>query len=284
VHVTCDGDEVETWGSAEEWREDLVTILRDQFRVSEVIFHSGAGDPAEADVNLEIRVIPISARKAEVESSAAVLDVLAYVTIPLLPLWIRDVRKYAGVKLELTVSYVCAHNEGESPIKDTIEDVPGLLTSLLERSSVFSWTTLGAILVPPFVFEGEDRSEHMKAAMGPRVRRLAAAAVAYSLKQLRVHSEELIWDVQLRQGPEGPVLSFEVHPNVGAFTIRAADMRINESLALDRQKPEHKSYRLVRSAHVARIEVESLAFPPVVRCYTVKLDDKDKDEDETGAS
>jgi hypothetical protein len=293
----CDGKEEETWGTVEEWQEDLVASLRDDFQLSDLIYHSEAGKQEHADVFLLLRVAPDTPSKPEVEVSAALLDVLAYVTIPLLPIWIRDVRKDPGLRLELTASFV-----GQSSVdklEDTIDrELPALVTSLLERSPLFSWTTLGAIVLPPFLFEGDDRSEHMEASMGARVRRLAAAtlAPAIRLKLLKSDPKGLVRDIKVSRGPSGTELSFDVHEEVQAVSVHVgkrvardgdfhdalADLEPcrNKDFALDRKEREPLSCPLLPGAEVARIEVETTDYPQVVRRYTVVLE---KDYEEQGS-
>lgn len=275
VDVRCEGDEVDTWGAEDEWREDLVLVLRDTFRVSEVVFHSKAGDPPpdDADMLLEIVVKAISPREAVVEESAATLEVLAYVTIPLLPIWIRDVRKDPGVQLELTATVV-GGNEG-SLFRQIA--VPDLLTSYSERVPFFSWTTLGAVLLPPFFFKGDERSAHMEGSMGERVRRLAAAEVAKELNQQEIQPE-LLWDFEVRPDPEGWVISFLVEPEVGRLAYRLGSkkgkpVRI-ETLALGRVLTVTRGYRPPLDFEgLVRIEATSLATSGIVRSYTLRIAD-----------
>ena len=280
LRVRCEGKKLETWGTEEEWREDLVTALRDEFHVSEVIYHNGemSRKPDDADVSLRVRVVPVRPRGADVESSAAVLDILAYITIPLLPLWIRDVRKDPGLRLEVDATFTCAGSEAidEAPV-----ELPDLLTSLLDRFPFFSWTTLGAVLVPPFVFEGEDRSEHMEASMGSRVRRLGAAKLAPALKRLRLDPEGLIRDIRVSRGQAGTELSFEIHKDVSAVIIRAGQRTsmplMTKTFALGKKEPQRVFCGLPSDVAVARIEVESLGLRSVVRCYTQVIEEATKE-------
>jgi hypothetical protein len=277
VDVRCAGGEVETWGTEEEWREDLVLALRDELHVAEVVFHSLAGEPpsADADLRLDIVVRAIPPREAEVEGSAAALDALAYLTIPLLPIWIRDVRKDPGVSLELTATVLGGK---EKPLPRQTVEVPDLLTSYSERIPFISWATLGAIVAPPFIFKGEERSAHMESTLGERVRRLAAAQVSTALK-LQEIEPELLRDLKVQTDPRGRLLSFLVEPEVGRLAIRRGSRTSKpdrtEALALGRVISERREYPLPRTFEgLLRIEATSLATSGIVRCYTIRLTDE----------
>lgn len=275
VYVRCEGDEVETWGPEEEWREDLVAVLGDQLRVGEVVFHSEARDPPpdEADLRLDIVVQPISPRQAEWDAPAATLGILAYVTIPLLPLWIRDVHKDPGLSLTLTAALV-GESGGPAWRRENLP-VPDLLTSFSERVPFLSWTMLGAIVVPPCVFKGEERSAHMESSMGERVRRGAADQVAKWLSEQKIEPE-LLRDFEVRPGPKGWLLSFMVEPEVGRLVIRLGSKkvnpRINRTLELGRVRAKRYKYQLPPGFEGrVHIEATSLETSGIVRCYTLRI-------------
>lgn len=211
--VELRGEDAALYGDKSQWENDLRHFL-DALKVSEVPISDASLEP---DMELAVVVSPVQA-KPTVVPEGALLDVLIWMTVPFLPLWIKDVEVEPGLRVEIQLSPVVEEMDSGSqvsskrPPPDPV-DLHSVPTNMLERYPFFSWETLGAVLLPPFVFQHGD-AEHMGAEIGDEVRWQAALEIAGLVK--RVDPQELLTDVSIEVLPNGEVeLSFRFNSALG---------------------------------------------------------------------
>lgn len=166
----------------------------------------------------------------EVDDNGALLDFLAWSTVPLLPLWIEDVRVDPGIRFELQLFRRERRSESsivEEPVlpQATALPTPAISTCMLDRYPFPSWAILGAIFVPPFLFE-EGEAEHLWAAIEERVQQEIALAVAGEITgeiRNRLGRDELLTGFSMKKGEEGWIVSFSCREDVGRIRYRLGE-------------------------------------------------------------
>ena len=230
VSVSVDGAEG-VFGDTEAWTGDVVRWLGEKLSVSEGVMPSGtSGVPA--DLRLDVEIATAAPAPPQVSTQGAFLEVLAWTTIPLLPLWIDDVFVDPGVvvRVHRRRRHGVGHDAelGESREIATLGSRP-VSTDMLDRYGFLSWPTLGAIVVPPFLFEKGD-SERLESTLADDLRKRMAVRLAEAVVQdaaaLVASGEELLHDLRAGWSRDGDalVVAFSAHREVGVVRVWAEDI------------------------------------------------------------
>ena len=236
IEVSSQGGETECFGSEDTWIEDVTEAFRD-LNVAAAVWSEGDEERTakEADLAVTLTLLPGEPQSGEPDRQivgyGAFLDFLAWSTVPILPMWIADVRvvphliAVADVRVvpHLIAGVELTVRDGDGQ-KDSPEylDVPKLETSFRDRYRFFSWATLGAVFVPPFVFREGD-PEHLATSIAGRVRGEVAWKLAEFLKTWNLgDDQELLKDLRVEKEPEGEGYSllFEASPHVWYLELR----------------------------------------------------------------
>lgn len=207
VNLTFPGDPL--YGERSEWEASIREVFEDLKVCADVGFDH---DPrqADAEVALSLEDLRTSGQweKTRIVAGGAVLDFLAWGWVPFLPLWVDDVEVVPETRMHVSVHL---HGVDRKAVSDSW--CPPLETCHRERFPFLSWKTLGAILVPPFVFQDPD-PEHFAESVAEDVRLQLACAVATQVKRAtRLGADEdLLYRLELRprEGENGHwVLEYE---------------------------------------------------------------------------
>ncbi len=146
LQLTTNGEGI--YGTPEEWRDALLSAF-DSNAVGAAVFTDGERKP---DFTVDVHVARADGAispEARINVQGALLDFLAWSTVPFLPLWILDVdvRPELEIKVSLVHPEAARRSRFEPPIGP-----PAVKTCHLDRHSFWSWPTAGALILPPFVF------------------------------------------------------------------------------------------------------------------------------------
>jgi hypothetical protein len=264
IRVVCDRD-AERFGSSEEWGRDLTRVLCDEVNVASAVWHSGERIASEADmrVTVNLSLTPGEPKGPEIDEANALLNCLAWLTIPVVSWFIADVRVHPGLDISLSLELL-----GEEVPPPEKVSVPGLAiqTSLWERHPLLSWETLGALVLPPFVFSSGD-DDHMDSAIREEVRLEVAVEAAKIVKEWSLGDAELLTDLELRTEEDEPVLFCRRSPDLLTFTVQ-----------VDKSELEQRSETFPLPADgkisACRLPLHELDIRPETRLLRIKATDR----------
>ncbi|HZN56608.1 MAG TPA: hypothetical protein VFD71_00935 [Planctomycetota bacterium] len=216
IRVKLDETTESLYGTESEWEADILRVVEELDACARLVPQPQVD---EADMTVTIH-LSRSDRPAEsdIQTTGALLDFLAWSTIPLLPLWIPDVDVRPVLRVRVERSLRGVENQA-TPLEAREHEAAPVATSYLDRRPFFSWPTIGAILVPPFIFSGTD-PEHVEAEIGAWVREATAVQVADIVRDSRPKAGELLDDIVVKAGAAGPVLAFR--PSQGLRRVVAS--------------------------------------------------------------
>jgi hypothetical protein len=186
VHLIFDED-VEQFGTQEEWRAEIQTVFRD-LRVCTAVVESES-PRADLEMHVGFRTKDVGSK---VDTQGAILDFLAWSTIPLLPLWIGDVNIDSGLEADVTVKFP---ENGKVIVHKSVPSAK-VKTAHLDRHAFISWPTAGALLLPPFVFGSPDVPRLQKT-IASQVRMETACELASVVKDMDM-TDELISNLAVK--------------------------------------------------------------------------------------
>ena len=210
ISVTFDGDESECFGSEDEWNEDLTQAFQD-LNVAAAVWSTGEEEETgeEADLAVTLTVSRGTRSSEEVDrdlaGQGAFLNFLAWsVPVPILPMCLEDVQVVPDLSARVKLSVRAGDAQSGADEVDLLAENENIaiMTSFLERYEFFSWATLGALFVPPFVFR-EGNPEHLANSIASRVRAEVAWELAKLIKEWDLEDKELLKDLAVRKGAEG---------------------------------------------------------------------------------
>ncbi len=224
IRVQLDAGTGSLYGTKAEWLADIHRILEILDACARVM---PEGQASEADMIVTIQLSRSAPAEPDIQPTGAFLDFLAWSTVPLLPLWIPDVNVRPELHVRLTRSLRSL--EGAAMALPPAEhDADPVSTSYLDRRPFFSWPTLGAIFVPPFVFKGTD-AEHVEGEIGAWVREATAVHVADIVRGSRREDGELLRGLGLQaDGASGSVLAFTPGPGLRRVVARVDDEKVGQ--------------------------------------------------------
>jgi hypothetical protein len=226
---SADGD-AGPYGSRDEWREDLTRRLREDLKVAPAVWGPEERDWREADMLVVVTLFPRAPKEPEVDAQGALLDLVTWSWLPLLPWWIADVDVDPGLSFKVTL--LLCREMGEDDF-ERLQDLPNAVrpirTCLRDRYPALSWATLGALLLPPFVFSAGD-PHHLAESISEAVRREVAVEVAAIIKNAHLADEELLKDLDVTEGADGPALVYEARPDLWKVTARLESGASEEDL------------------------------------------------------
>jgi hypothetical protein len=210
ISIELEGDEL--FGSYEEWLEELTRAF-ERLRVCSGVMN---GSPDQADLHL--KVVFRSAEKPsppKIDSQGALLDFLAWSTVPLLPLWIPDVHLDPGVATDVTLAH--RGRSGKLVLASEVRP-PVLKTTQLERHQVLSWPMAGALFLPPFVFRSPD-PERIRETLAERLRLETACRIAGVVK-LAPAEDDLLRELEIKLDGGQPYLLYTPSEDLMRVRIR----------------------------------------------------------------
>jgi hypothetical protein len=215
LQLRTNGDQI--YGIPEEWRETLLSAF-ESTAVASAVFTSEERKP---DFTVDVQVgrsdDPLYP-EARINMQGALLDFLAWSTVPFLPLWILDVevRPELEIKVGLVYPEAAQRSRFEPPIGP-----PTVKTCHLDRHSFWSWPTAGALLLPPFVFR-KPAPERLQETIALEVRRAVASEIAAAIeRRLQGANDELLYDLSIERHDQGLVLRYRPDPNCKRFDFHA---------------------------------------------------------------
>ena len=176
IKVNCPGGDL--FGSREDWSDDLWDVFRD-LNVCTSVLTEDDGPEDAADMQVVVDLEKGQPGDPRIDAQGAILDFLSWSVVPPLMLWIADVRVDPGARARVTAAALPGKKEIPLPLGPM--ESPALRTCELERFPFFSWPTLGAIFVPPFIFKHPD-PVHLEASIGDAVRMEVALRIAEIVK------------------------------------------------------------------------------------------------------
>ncbi len=275
VTVQLDAGTESFYGTRAEWLEDIHRTLEALDACAQVVPEAQAN---EADMSVAVQLSRSAPAEPDIQTTGAFLDFLAWSTLPLLPLWIPDVNVQPELHVRVTRSLRSL--EGKATVLSPAEhDADPVSTSYLDRRPFFSWPTLGAIFVPPFIFSGAD-AEHVEGEIGEWVREATAVRVAEIVRGSRREDGELLEGLRVQgDGASGSVLAFtsgrglrRVVARVGDEKVGQKDLKLSEA---DAARPTVHRLSLTLSTrrgaptHLSVIAVGNR--PGLALCYTVRV-------------
>jgi len=214
-----------SFGTREDWHSDISRVLQ-ELNACTAVWTPEMSAERRPDMVLRLDVRTESAGgDAQVRTEGALLDFLAWSTLPLLPLWIRDVDVDPGVTLEATCSDYCsrAGAKPEEVLESKLGPIPcpSISSCHLDRHAIISWSSLGGIFVPPFVFKSPDR-EHFAGSAGSRVREEVALALGRMVKSFKsVEPPEPFRSLRLEPNGAGLTLVLDLEPQADLLKLDA---------------------------------------------------------------
>jgi len=202
-----------TFGDDEEWSSTLVSVFK-ELKVASEVWRASERNAEDADMVVRVALAQRSPSSPETDTQGALLDFLAWSTIPLLPSWIEDVHIDPGLRITVNREFA-GDKEGNL---SSLFNSPVIKTSFRDRYPWLSWTSLGALLVPPFVF-AEGEGEHLRECIAERVRLEVAVRVAEFLKKEPPGEEELLSSFAVTQEDGKPLLEYEASPEMGKLIV-----------------------------------------------------------------
>lgn len=212
-----------TYGDEEDWKDVIVEVFEDLHVAVRTSAESVGDDP---DLTLRVRIEP-DVKKVKGRPEGVFLDVLAWLTIPLLPLWIDDVDVHPGLNVKCDL-YRRLDDQ------DVLVDWEGpelvaIATCMLDRYPFFSWQTMSVLIVPPFVHMSGE-SERLEARIGPAVRRAVAVDAANFVKTF---DDDVLRDLDLEPTPSGWMLSGRAGPDIGRLRFSVDGSKRTRGQRLD---------------------------------------------------
>lgn len=277
--VDCRGDVVSTFGAAPEWEKSLESVLADELGLSEVIETSSTlqgrprgspEKPLDSDLRLRLKVSGAgTSPDTTVRTQGAILDFVAWSTVPFLPLFIDDVEVKPALDIELSVDTRVL--SGWRSTDEPGDFVPPVATNMLERYPLASWQTLAVLVVPPFFFDGSEEG-HLEASIAPHVRRNVAIEIARLVK--RASDKELITTPILARREGKWFFSCEGRQDLGLLVFRGKHEH-REAFSVTRDPVPPIELRLpaslLESGQTLRIEaVSRLQGDDSVQYYTLR--------------
>lgn len=226
LEVDCEGERL--FGSREEWTEDLVRVLEQLDVCTDIRTAAGATPRADCDMLVTVSILrrgrprgpsaDDAGFETHVETQGSVLGVVAWSTVPLLPWWIDDVSVDPDLLVRIDRSLPEAAGEIQWSTDARPIRVPPVQTCFLDRHDFLSWETLGAVFVPPFVFDDPDE-EQLVEAIGPRLREELAIQVAAIIKGSSL-SFELLRNVRVEgDAADGFFLAYQSSPELASLEV-----------------------------------------------------------------
>ncbi|MEM7234323.1 MAG: hypothetical protein AAF517_19250 [Planctomycetota bacterium] len=195
------------FGSVAELESFLVDRFRTRFDVAASIWSHAERPANEADLVVDIALDVLEPRSGDIDIERAALDFLVWSAIPFVPWWIRDVSIDPGVRLHIEASYAGEGSlDRQQQFDVALAPVP---TCLRDRYPVWSWATLGAAVVPPFVFREYDAA-HLHAAIADEVEFRVALELARWLKGANLGENEIL----RAPAVEKTELVYDAHPEL----------------------------------------------------------------------
>jgi hypothetical protein len=242
VHLTMNVPPEGLFGTSEEWTDEVIGALLESRACADAW---ADGDPPGPGPDMEL-VVDLSAREprpSEREVQGALIDFLAWSTVPPTMLWVPDVRIDPGLHFGLSAF----EPAGEAPILlgEGDADCPFIKTCHLDRNAFLAWKTLGAVLVPPFIFKEPDR-EHLAGEIAGDVRRAVADAIVRRVRSAPWPIEGLR-ALEVSYGNDGvPILHIDPDLNAIAKVLarveqlrpRKTSKAIEIPVRLDRKPPD----------------------------------------------
>ena len=214
IQVECEAPEC--YGDVEEWTADLVSVFK-RLKVSSAVWGERERSPDEADMVVRVILRERAPAEPEVDTQGAFLDFLSWSTVPLLPLWIPDVHVDSGLTV-LVARHLDFSSDAPAGVEGDLLTPPAIKTSMRERYPWASWSTLGAIFVPPFLFKAGDPGQ-LKESTSPRIRVEAAVQVAEFVKKDPILKRELLSSLVITRAAGGLFLGYEASPEVGRLAV-----------------------------------------------------------------
>jgi len=215
LYIELEGEEF--FGSYEEWREEL-THTFERLRVCSAVM---TGAPEQADLQLKVRIrFADRSSPPKIDAQGALLDFLAWSTVPLLSLWIPDIHLDPGIATD--VSLVLS-GKAKTPVAACEVRPPSLKTTQLERHHILSWSMAGALFVPPFVFGSPD-PERIRQTIAARVRLETACGIAGVVKRAPVDGE-LLSGLEIRLDGGQRYLDYTASEDLMLIRLRLGDLR-----------------------------------------------------------
>jgi hypothetical protein len=227
LHLTVNVPPEGLYGTPEEWTDEIIGALLESNACADAWADGDAPGPGP-DMELVVDLSSREPRPSEREVQGALLDFLAWSTVPPTPLWISDVRVDPGLHFQVEAF----EPGGKEPILlgEGEADCPPIKTCHLDRNAFLSWKTLGAIVVPPFVFKEPDR-EHLIGEIAADVRRAVADAITKRVRYAPWLGEGLR-ELKVIHGKGGvPILHFD--PDL--------DVIATVSVGIEQLRPRKKS-------------------------------------------
>jgi hypothetical protein len=284
VHVEILGEEV--FGGHEEWREELTRTF-DNLRVCSAVV---AGSPERADLRLTV-LLKVADRPSppKVDAQGALLDFLAWSTVPLLPLWIPDVNLDPGLAADVSL---VRSGKGGLVFEDRDVRPPALKTTQLDRHHPVSWSMLGALFLPPFVFGSPD-PERIQKTLAERVRLETACRIAGMVKRAPQNEAELMSRLEIKRSGSQYFLHYTPSDDLMEVYLRVEPIRLQEGMLLGRTflvPPHHGTTRksvplkkLVAGepAPGSLLRIEAVGRDPGQRCsYSIRIDPEEPTQGE----
>lgn len=270
VEVEC---QEESYGTETEWGEDIANVLW-YLGVSELVRCQGEKVREEFDVKIHVKIEKFSADSDErsVDSRGAMLGVLSWMTVPFLPLWIEDVNVGSGLTVKVSQALRTAAGDWGPPSAETNE-ISGMVvpTNMLDRYPFLSWPTVGALFVPPFIYQHGNR-EHLDRSIAERVRLGAAVQIARAIK--KEGSDELLKDLQVERDTDGRlIVSGVARRDVSRVALRMGKTEFDETrLSYTRNLRERWEYKIPEDAVAGRyLRIEAFDRDGSMMPYTMRI-------------
>ncbi len=216
IEVSCDD---ERYGTPAQWEEEIANVLW-YLHASELVWARDELGRQEADekISVHIKGDDLDAEVRSIDPQAATLDVLTWMTVPFLPLWIEDVDVGPGLTLDMSRSLRTLEDGWGEPASMLEVEVGEVRTSMSDRYPLWSWPTFGAVLTPPFLYRQGD-PEHLEASIAKRVRLRAAVQIAQIVIEKR--DGELLHELRIDRKSDGAwIVSCLADREVGKLTLR----------------------------------------------------------------
>ncbi len=221
VSIAIDCADSTCFGEASEWSTDLIRAFR-ELNVCSAVWDEAERGAGDADMHVSVRLERLLADdprvgQPEVDTQGMFVGVVSWMFVPLLPLWIADVRIDPGLQIGLEWSLhpsgrARGRRGGATLEADSIE------TSLRERRPWMAWSTLGAVFAPPLVFREIDEA-HLQHSLAERVRAQVAAKIAGAIKRETLVERELLSGLEVTGAASSLTLQYRSTPDLGRLYV-----------------------------------------------------------------
>jgi len=209
IAVDFAGSGTAPFGDRREWLDALIAVFEDMEVCACVVGEDEEAAAGDADMAVSITIQELPPASPSIDPQGAFLDFLAWSAVPPVQLWIPDVHVDPGIAAFVKVATLPAAEELERGGGRL--ECPAIKSSILERHPFLSWTTLGSVLLPPFIFREPDRV-HLGTSIARSVRRAVAEEAAGMIRSARLKAEFLS-DLNVYPGLHGGlVLSYRPAP------------------------------------------------------------------------